>query len=145
MFAREIDFENALVNLLADKYGWNDGVLNHPTEKDLLDNWAQIIYENNRGIDRLGSWPLTDGEMQQILEQIKTLRTPLRLNEFINGKTVSVKRGKRESMMDGSADRASCPFSASRKASLKKTRLCRMDFPETRYAQGFSHCAMPTF
>ena len=30
--------------------------------------------------------------MQQIIEQINTLRTPLRLNGFINGKTVSIKR-----------------------------------------------------
>ena len=30
--------------------------------------------------------------MAQILEQIETLRTPLALNSFINGKTVSIKR-----------------------------------------------------
>ena len=30
--------------------------------------------------------------MQQIVEQINVLRTPLRLNGFINGKTVSIKR-----------------------------------------------------
>ena len=30
--------------------------------------------------------------MQQIVEQIRELRTPLKLNGFINGKTVSVKR-----------------------------------------------------
>ena len=30
--------------------------------------------------------------MQQILEQIENLRTPLRLNSFINGKSVSIKR-----------------------------------------------------
>ncbi|MDD2466456.1 MAG: hypothetical protein PHI97_20860 [Desulfobulbus sp.] len=35
---------------------------------------------------------LTDGEMRQILEQITTLRTPLKLNGFINYKTVSVTR-----------------------------------------------------
>lgn len=36
--------------------------------------------------------PLTDGEMQQILDQITRLRTPLKLNGFINGKTVAIKR-----------------------------------------------------
>ena len=30
--------------------------------------------------------------MQQILEQINSLRTPIKLNTFINGKTVSIKR-----------------------------------------------------
>ena len=91
-FDKEIDFENALVRMLTESCGWKDGVLNYPTEKDLLANWAKILFENNRSIDRLGDWPLTDGEMQQILEQIKALRTPLKLNGFINGKTVSVKR-----------------------------------------------------
>ena len=91
-FEKEKDFEDALVACLTEKCGWSGGVLNHPTEADLLRNWAEILFRNNRSIDRLGDWPLTDGEMQQILEQIKTLRTPLRLNEFVNGKTVCVKR-----------------------------------------------------
>ena len=50
------------------------------------------MFDNNRSIDRLNNYPLTDGEMQQILEKITELRTPLKLNGFINGKTVSVKR-----------------------------------------------------
>lgn len=91
-FDKEKDFEDALVKMLTEKCGWSGGVLNHPTEADLLKNWSEILYRNNRSIDRLGDCPLTTGEMQQILEQIKTLRTPLRLNEFINGKTVSIKR-----------------------------------------------------
>ncbi|CCG85763.1 type I restriction enzyme, R subunit [Erwinia piriflorinigrans CFBP 5888] len=36
--------------------------------------------------------PLTDTEMQQIIEQIKELKTPLKLNGLINGKTVAIKR-----------------------------------------------------
>lgn len=91
VFNRESDFENALITLLFDK-GWESEVLRYPTEKDLLQNWAQILFENNRGIDRLNDAPLTTGEMEQILEQIKTLRTPLKLNGFINGKTVTIKR-----------------------------------------------------
>ena len=34
--------------------------------------------------------------MQQIIEQITELRTPLKLNGFINGKTVSIKRDNPE-------------------------------------------------
>ncbi len=90
-FTRESDFENALVELLSHK-GWEENVINYPTEKDLIKNWAKILFDNNRGIDRLGDHPLTDGEMQQILEQIAALRTPLKLNGFINGKTVSITR-----------------------------------------------------
>ncbi len=90
-FDNELEFEHALVSELVAN-GWTDGVLNHPTEKDLLDNWAKILFENNRQIDRLNDYPLTDTEMQQILEQIRQLRTPLKLNSFINGKTISIHR-----------------------------------------------------
>lgn len=90
-FKYESDFEEALIKVLADK-GWEKEVLHHPTEQDLINNWANILYDNNRSIDRLNNYPLTDGEMQQIIEQITELRTPLKLNGFINGKTVSVKR-----------------------------------------------------
>ena len=98
MFNRESDFEEALVNLLLSEKGWQ-GVLLNPTEQDLIDNWAQILYENNRGIDRLNNQPLTNGEMQQIIEQINMLKTPLRLNGFINGKTVSITRDNSDDLM----------------------------------------------
>lgn len=90
-FATEAEFEAALVDRLQD-YGWKDGILCQPDEQILLANWARILYENNKGIDRLNGCPLTQGEMQQILEQIAALRTPMRLNGFINGRTVSIKR-----------------------------------------------------
>jgi type I restriction enzyme R subunit len=67
-------------------------VFKNPSEKELIKNWANILYDNNRGIDRLNNYPLTDGEMDQIIEQITALRTPLKLNGFINGKTVSITR-----------------------------------------------------
>ena len=89
-FKNEAEFENALIETLLQK-GWSD-VIKNPTEQDLINNWANILFENNREIDRLNNQPLTNGEMQQILEQIKNLRTPLALNGFINGKSVSIKR-----------------------------------------------------
>ena len=67
-------------------------VLKNYSEKDLLRNWADILFENNRDIDRLNDYPLTDGEMQQILEQVVTLKTPVKLNGFINGKSVTIIR-----------------------------------------------------
>ncbi|QEK50926.1 HsdR family type I site-specific deoxyribonuclease [Pedobacter aquae] len=90
-FTSEAAFEAALIQALSNK-GWEKEVLKRPTEKDLLKNWANILFENNRAKDRLNDFPLTEGEMQQILEQINALRTPLKLNGFINGKTVSIKR-----------------------------------------------------
>lgn len=91
IFSNESDFEHALITILFDK-GWENQVLKNPTEQDLITNWANILFDNNRDIDRLNNCPLTEGEMQQILEQIATLLTPLKLNGFINGKTVSIKR-----------------------------------------------------
>ena len=90
-FTSELEFEKALIEALKRK-GWEDQVLNQPTEDDLIKNWANILFENNRGIDRLNDAPLTEGEMCQILDQITELRTPINLNAFINGKTVSIKR-----------------------------------------------------
>lgn len=90
-FNNELAFESALINLLFEK-GWEKNVLKNKTEKELLQNWADILFENNRGIDRLNDYPLTEGEMQQIVEQITALRTPLKLNGFINGKTIHIKR-----------------------------------------------------
>lgn len=91
VFNKESDFEEALIKILSEK-GWEKEVLKNYSEEDLLRNWADILFENNRDIDRLNDYPLTDGEMQQILEQIETLRTPLKLNGFINGKSVSIVR-----------------------------------------------------
>lgn len=91
IFNKEADFEEALIKILSEK-GWEKEVLKNYTEKDLLDNWANILFENNRDIDRLNDYPLTETEMQQILEQIEALRTPLKLNGFINGKSVSIVR-----------------------------------------------------
>lgn len=91
VFNKESDFEEALIKILSEK-GWEKEVLKNYSEKDLLQNWANILFENNRDIDRLSDYPLTDSEMQQILEQIEALRTPLKLNGFINGKSVSIVR-----------------------------------------------------
>ena len=91
VFNSELDFEAALIKILSQK-GWEEEVLKNYSEQDLLRNWADILFENNRDIDRLNDYPLTDSEMQQILEQIEALRTPLRLNGFINGKSVSITR-----------------------------------------------------
>ena len=91
VFNKESEFEQALIDLLVNS-GWSGGVIKNPTEQQLIQNWADILYENNRGIDRLNDYPLTQSEMEQILEQINDLKTPLRLNGFINGGSVSIKR-----------------------------------------------------
>ena len=76
-FNLESAFEDALISLLTSSCGWEKEVLEYKTEKDLLQNWAAILFENNRQRDRLNDYPLTEGEMQQILNQIELLKTPL--------------------------------------------------------------------
>lgn len=89
-YTDEARFEDDVVAMLR-RHGW-DEVLDRPTERQLIDNWAEILYNNNRDQDRLGDVPLTSSEMDQIIEQIAELRTPLRLNEFINGRSVAITR-----------------------------------------------------
>ena len=91
VFNKELDFEEALIKVLCTK-GWEKEIIKNPTEEDLIKNWANILFENNRNINRLGDYPLTRTEMNQIIDQIINLRTPLQLNSFINGKTVAIKR-----------------------------------------------------
>lgn len=90
-FNSEAQFENALIKML-QQYGWESNVLKNPTEQDLICNWANILFENNRQSVRLGNYPLTETEMQQIIDNINNLKTPLALNEFINGGTTSIRR-----------------------------------------------------
>jgi len=91
IFDKESDFEEAVIGVLVER-GWEPEVIRHPTEADLLKNWADILFNNNRQRNCLNECPLTDSEMQQIMEQIINLRTPLRLNSFINGRSVSITR-----------------------------------------------------
>ena len=50
-YDKESDFEDDVVAVLK-QHGWKDGVLEYPTEQDLLDNWAGILYRNNADRDR---------------------------------------------------------------------------------------------
>lgn len=88
---QEKEFEEALIDMLTEK-GWEKTVLHNYTEEQFIRNWADILFENNRDVDRLNNYPLTSGEMQQILEQIGSLKTPLKLNGFINGRSVTITR-----------------------------------------------------
>lgn len=90
-FTKEADFEKAFVELL-QQHGWEDNVMLYPSEEDLVKNWAAILYNNNRDINRLGDFPLTDSEMQQIITKVDALKNPYETNQFINGQYVSILR-----------------------------------------------------
>lgn len=92
LFNKEAAFEDALIAALQRK-GWGERpVLLYPTEEELIQNWKDILFQNNNTIDCLNGHPLTDGEMQQILTQITDQRTPFNLNKFVNGKTITITR-----------------------------------------------------
>ena len=90
-FTKELDFEEALAKLLP-LHGWEPQVIKNPTEEDLVKNWAAIIYNNNRDVNRLGDFPLTDTEMQQIITQVDALKNPYEVSKFIGGGLVKIKR-----------------------------------------------------
>lgn len=98
MFTKESDFETALAQLLTE-HGWEKEILYNYTEQQLVQNWADILFENNRSIDRLNNCPLTQGEMQQLIEQITELKTPLKLNGFINGYSVTITRDNKDDIL----------------------------------------------
>lgn len=91
-FNSELAFEEALINLLVTQKGWSGGVIKNPTEQDLIDNWAKILFRMNKETDRLNNVPLNQAEMNQLIRQINQLKSPLLKNEFINGTSVSIKR-----------------------------------------------------
>ena len=89
MFNKEADFENALVPCLHQKLGKGSVALSHRRRVNC--QLAAHLNKTNQHIDKLDV-PLIRSEMNQILEQVRALKTPYALNGFINGKTVAIKR-----------------------------------------------------
>lgn len=90
-FIKESAFEQALVDLLPH-HGWEKEVMMQPGEADLIQNWANIIFDNNRDINRLGNATLTTSEMQQVIDQVNRCDSPYAMNRLINGGQVCIKR-----------------------------------------------------
>jgi len=90
-FPNEAAFEAAVIKGL-QQYGWEHTVLHNLTPAELEANWADILFRNNRGIDQLNDVPLSETEMQKIMEQIAQLDSPVALNGFINGGSISIQR-----------------------------------------------------
>ncbi|MDQ0567872.1 HsdR family type I site-specific deoxyribonuclease [Mycoplasma yeatsii] len=100
-FANEQEFEKAIVNSLQE-YGWKgfidpknlsknyDIVLNNVTEDQLIQNWKNILFENNKDI--LNGISLSDDEMEQVLNQIKKCNTFVDSNVLITGEFIGITR-----------------------------------------------------
>ena len=94
-FQKESGFELALCDVLT-QHGWEKDILVQPSEEDLVANWAQIIFDNNREQERLGNYPLTTTEMQQVIDHVNTWHSPYEINKQINGCYVCIKRDNAE-------------------------------------------------
>lgn len=91
VFDKESAFELALCDILT-QHGWEEEVLVQPSEEELVQNWADIIYANNREQERLGNYPLTATEMQQIINQVNIWHSPYEINKRINARYICIKR-----------------------------------------------------
>lgn len=92
-FTNETYFEDAFCETLKAN-GWKDGeVIKYAKINDLIENWKDIIFKRNKGVDRLNNVPLTNTEMEQILNQLNSFNADsLKINEFINGSSIFIQR-----------------------------------------------------
>lgn len=91
-FISEAAFEDAVIQNLTELHGWSRKVLNHPSEQDLIDNWADIIFENNNKLDRLNNVPLSDAEKQTLIQEIAQFSKPSEVHRLLQGKLIPLKR-----------------------------------------------------
>lgn len=91
-FRSELEFENDIVDLLVTERGWDGGVIYNPSEGDLIQNWADILFKMNNEVDRLNNVPLNQAEINQLMGAVNALATPNERNKFINDKTIALKR-----------------------------------------------------
>lgn len=86
----ELNFEADLIEML-QSVGWNDGLLKNVDEKDLIENWRNILNTNNKA--KLNGVELSDNEIMQIMEHVRLkCNTPVKANIFINGKDICIIR-----------------------------------------------------
>lgn len=91
-FIDEAAFEGALVTALTQNSGWSKTVLYRPTEQDLINNWAEIIFENNNTPERLNNVPLSAVEKQTLVEELSSQITPNAVHRLLQGKEITLRR-----------------------------------------------------
>lgn len=91
-YVSEEAFETAVIDNLTQLHGWSKKVIDYPSEHDLIDNWARIIFENNSQIDRLNGVPLSEAEKQFLVEEIATRTKPVELHKFLQAGEVEMVR-----------------------------------------------------
>lgn len=86
----ELNFEEDTIDLLTHA-GWEKEILKNKTVQELIENWKNIIFERN--LSTLNGVPLSDDEMDRLLDEVKLrANTPVKSNQFINGRPIGIKR-----------------------------------------------------
>ena len=91
IYTNELDFERDVV-LKLQACGWKGGtnypaVLHYPTEAELIQNWANIIFEHNR--KELNNVPLNQDEIDKLLSKIRG-KTPCEINRIVNSRQIDL-------------------------------------------------------
>lgn len=89
-FTSEAEFEHAVITNLTQNHGWSKNVLVHPSEQDLLDNWAEVIFYNNTAA--LNGVRLSGAEKDQLLLKVSNLARTSDVQRFVQGITVPITR-----------------------------------------------------
>lgn len=92
-FVSELEFENDLIKAL-EKNGWqNDSfanVLMNPSEQDLVDNFAKIVFANNSESAKLNGVELSEKEINKILEHFR--KSPYEIARMLKEGTITITR-----------------------------------------------------
>ncbi|WP_430000857.1 hypothetical protein [Mycoplasmopsis bovis] len=100
-FNSEKKFEVALVNCLLE-YGWKgfpdksnpskqyNVILGNVTEEDLIENWKNILFENNKDI--LNGIELSNDEMNQVIQKVQNCQNFVDTNTLINSEYIGITR-----------------------------------------------------
>ncbi len=100
-YKSEKNFEDDVVNCLRE-YGWKgfpdksnpskqyNVILGNVTEKDLIENWKNILYENNKDI--LNGIELSNDEMNQVIQKVQNCQNFVDTNTLINSEYIGITR-----------------------------------------------------
>lgn len=93
-YSKESEFENDLIHLLYTKYRWSDKVLRYKTKDELARNWADNLLRMNW--DELKGKPLSDSELNRLIDELDRRKTPFDINDIITGTVMSLNRDNGE-------------------------------------------------
>ncbi|MDC4184200.1 type I restriction enzyme subunit R domain-containing protein [Mycoplasma bradburyae] len=84
----ELEFEKEVIKKLQE-YGWDGGLFKNWNSKQIIDNFIEILHNNNSAPNKLGERRLSEDEVRRIIDIIKKEDTPYKFNKFLlNGNII---------------------------------------------------------